>query len=415
MCSMWGRMDMVGKLQRSEHCGKGRWVAFFSRLRYVLLGIVCSACAVSLAVAQGPESELAFQRAQHLHHGINTSIWFAQAPGKYTEERLRTFTTDDDLVLIHALGFDHIRLSIDPDPLTLWQHDDPAGMMFVARLDHVVQVATQQGLAVVVDVHPEGAYKQKLLQGTESVQQYAALWRALAMHFGGSDPGLVFFELMNEPEQQDTYRWEGIQLSVATQIRTVAPKHTLIACGARWSGLAELLDAEPIGLPNVIYTFHDYDPFAFTHQGATWAAQEVTPLRQLPYPATQDAVNANFAQEPTLAGQSFVEQYVLGHWDAARMDASLAFAERWSNLHHVPVYVGEFGVHRPFAPAADRARWISDMRTMMEKHHLGWAMWDYQTNFGLVTKQEGKTTIDPAVGKALGLNDQIVREHAPQP
>jgi hypothetical protein len=40
---------------------------------------------------------------------------------------------------------------------------------------------------------------------------------------------------------------------------------------------------------------------------------------------------------------------------------------------------------------------------MLEKHHLGWAMWDYQDNFGAVTKKNGQTIPDPAVIEALGL------------
>ena len=52
---------------------------------------------------------------------------------------------------------------------------------------------------------------------------------------------------------------------------------------------------------------------------------------------------------------------------------------------------------------AMRAQWLRDMRTLMEKHHLGWAMWDYQDNFGAVTKKDGRTVPDPAVIEALGL------------
>ena len=40
--------------------------------------------------SQTPMDPVAARRAQHLRHGINTSIWFAQAPGRYTVERLRT-------------------------------------------------------------------------------------------------------------------------------------------------------------------------------------------------------------------------------------------------------------------------------------------------------------------------------------
>jgi hypothetical protein len=46
-------------------------------------------------------------------------------------------------------------------------------------------------------------------------------------------------------------------------------------------------------------------------------------------------------------------------------------------------------------------------RVALEKNHIGWAMWDYQTNFGVVTKTNGITTPDVDVLNALGL-------HAPQ-
>ena len=346
--------------------------------------------------------DLAFQRAEHLRHGINTSNWFAQS-GDYSVQRLRTFTTADDIRLIHHLGFDHIRISIDADPLLAWQGKQDNGIAFVGELDAIVKLAVQEKLAVIIDIHPQSRYKQSLLQGEEPVQRFAMLWRSLATHFASFDPDYVFFEIMNEPEQPDTSRWQGIQSFVATQIRSVAPGNTIIACGARWSGLDDLLPLQPLALPNIIYTFHDYEPFAFTHQGATWTDPAVQPLRDVPYPSTPENVAKNLEQEPTLAGQFFVQQYGLARWDAHRIDITLSFAERWSHLHHAPVYVGEFGVHRPYADATMRAQWLKDMRTMLEKHHLGWAMWDYQDNFGAVTKKDGRTTPDPAVIEALGL------------
>ena len=357
----------------------------------------------SAGVAAQEGDGLAAVRAQHLSRGINTSIWFAQSPGNYTVERLRSFTTTDDLVLIHQLGFDHIRLSIDADPLVSWQRNAANGVQFMAELDRVVKFAVEQKLAVVIDVHPESRYKQQLLQGTEQVQRFAALWQNVAKHFGGLDPNMIFFEIMNEPEQPDPYRWQGIESFVTGQIRAVAPQFTIIAGGARWSGVEDLMVLEPLPYDNVIYTFHDYEPFAFTHQGATWTDPAVQPLRGVPYPSTPENVAANLLQEPTLAGQFFVEQYGLARWDAQRVDVTIDFAERWSKLHHAPVYCGEFGVHRPYADGAMRAQWLHDMRVAMEKRHIGWAMWDYQDNFGVVTKKNGTTTPDAAIVDALGL------------
>jgi endoglucanase len=349
--------------------------------------------------------DLAFRRANHLRRGINTSDWFAQS-SDYSVQRLRTFTTPDDIRLIRHLGFDHIRISIDADPLLAWQRKQPTGAAFMEELDAIVKLAIEQKLAVVIDVHPQTRYKQSLLQGDEPVKHFAMLWSSLATHFASFDPDYVFFEIMNEPEQPDTYRWQGIQSLVAEQIRSAAPSNTIIACGARWSGLEDLLPLQPLALPNIIYTFHDYEPFAFTHQGATWTDPAVQPLRNVPYPSTPENVAKNLEQEPTLAGQFFVQQYGLARWDAHRIDVTLSFAERWSQLHHAPVYVGEFGVHRPYADPAARAHWLKDMRTMLEKHHLGWAMWDYQDNFGAVTKKDGHATPDPAVIEALGLTTQ---------
>ena len=358
----------------------------------------------------------AFERATHLSHGINASGWYAQAPGHYQAERLRTYTTDDDMALIAKMGFDHVRVSIDANPLVEWQRastrrrDDqgkdvtPGTTPFMAELDRTVAAILANHMAVIIDVHPESDYKAPLLHGTASVAKFASLWRALATHFAPLDPEHVFFEIMNEPEQDDPYRWQGIQSVVAEQIRAVAPRNTIIVAGAHYSGLEDLLRLEPIALPNIIYTFHDYEPFPFTHQGAGWTSVEVQPERAIPYPSSPEAVAGKLDQQPDLIGQWFVEQYGLGRWDAARVDAMIGFAAKWGEQHHVPVYCGEFGVLRDYADPAMRARWVEDMRVAMEKHHVGWAMWDYQANFGVVTKANGVTTPDVRLLRALGLH-----------
>lgn len=389
-----GTSLMPRKLKRNEQMKQ-----FFA----ALLMTLSAALLVNPALGQSTNDQLAFQRAQHLQRGINTSMWFAQSPGNYSVEKLRTFTTGDDIALIRRMGFDHIRLSIDPVPLLAWLKAPDMPNPFMTELDRVVKTVTDQKLAVIIDIHPESSYKAQLFQGTESVDHFAALWRALAKHFSSTDPDLVFFEIMNEPEQSDPYRWQGIESFIGTQIRKEAPNHTIIAAGAHWSGLEDLLALEPIAVSDVIYTFHDYEPFPFTHEGATWTDPRVVPLRSVPYPSTPEAVQPNLSQEPTLAAQYWVEQYGLDRWDAQRIEADMAFAARWSQLHHAPVYCGEFGVLRYYANPTMRVQWLHDMRVAFEKHHIGWAMWDYQTNFGIVTKKDGKTVPDPAVVKALGL------------
>jgi aryl-phospho-beta-D-glucosidase BglC (GH1 family) len=359
------------------------------------------------AAAQKPDPDdaqpaLAFARAQHLLHGINTSMWFAQA-NDYSTQRLQTFTTADDIALIAKMGFDHCRLSIDAGPLVAWQY---AGKEtpFMTELDRVVKTMLDNHLSVIIDIHPSSEYKAQLFQGSSGVSNFVALWRALAAHYASTDPEHVFFEIMNEPEQNDPYRWLGIQASVVDAIRQAAPHNTIIASGAHWSSLPDLLVLEPLPDPNIIYTFHDYEPFPFTHQGATWTSPEVRPERAIPYPSTPDNIAPRLDEEPNLSGQFFLDTYGEDRWDDARIENSIEFAAKWSTLHHVPVYCGEFGVLRNYAPPSDRAQWLHDMRVALETNHIGWAMWDYQGGFSVVVKQNGTTTPDQDVLTALGLH-----------
>jgi aryl-phospho-beta-D-glucosidase BglC (GH1 family) len=358
-----------------------------------------------LPIAAQPETappSIAFARAQHLQHGINTSIWFAQS-SDYSVHYLQTFTTAADLALIAKMGFDHCRLSIDPGPLLAWQRAG-AETPFMTELDRVVRLMLQNHLSVILDIHPTSEYKSELFQGATGVANFVSLWRALAAHFANIDPEHVFFEIMNEPEQNDPYRWQGIEATVVDAIRQAAPQHTIIATGAHWSGLQDLLVLEPLADPNVIYTFHDYEPFPFTHQGATWTSPEVRPERAIPYPSTPEDIAPKLDEEPTLSSQFFLNDYGENRWDDQRVENTIEYAAKWSTLNHVPVYCGEFGVLREFAPPAARAQWLHDMRVALEKSHIGWAMWDYQTNFGVVTKQNGITTPDPDILDALGLH-----------
>ncbi len=354
------------------------------------------------AQSESAPASVAFARAQHLQHGINTSIWFAQA-SDYSVHRLQTFTTADDIALIAKMGFDHCRLSIDAGPLVAWQRAG-AETPFMTELDRVVKVMLQNHLSVILDIHPTSEYKAELFQGGTGVSNFTSLWRALAAHYATTDPEHVFFEILNEPEQNDPYRWQGIEATVVDAIRQAAPQSTIIAAGGHWSGLQDLLVLEPLADPNIIYTFHDYEPFPFTHQGATWTSPEVRPERAIPYPSSPEGIAPKLDEEPTLSGQFFLDEYGEGRWDAARVENSIEFAAKWSALHHVPIYCGEFGVLREYAPPAARAQWLHDMRVAFEKNHIGWAMWDYQTDFGVVTKHNGTTTPDPDVLEALGLH-----------
>jgi hypothetical protein len=81
----------------------------------------------------------------------------------------------------------------------------------------------------------------------------------------------------------------------------------------------------------------------------------------------------------------------------------LGWRTAWATKYHVPLTCNEFGTYRAFAPPADRAIWIKDIRIALEKYDIGWTMWDYAGSFGVVNKQNGHGTAEAEVVKALGL------------
>jgi endoglucanase len=349
--------------------------------------------------------QTAFARAQHLKHGINASEWFAQSPNDYSAARTNRYTDDGDIALMAKLGFDHVRLSIDATPLEKGpQGKDGLNAEFMARLDHAVDAMLAQGLAVQIDLHPEEPYKLRLRSGDEGVGRMTMLWRKLAAHYATRDPEKVFFEIMNEPEVSDPYRWAGIQAEVAAAIREVAPRNTLIATGPNYSGISDLLTQHPLPDGNVIYTFHFYNPHEFTHQGAGWGAPWWSYTHGIPYPATESSMQELVKEVPDASSRFALESYWLDHWDGHRIRLTIDEAAEWGKSNNVPLICNEFGTYREHTDAGSRMNWIRDVRTALEADGIGWTMWDYRGGFGVVFKEDGQPAkVDEKVVEALGL------------
>ena len=350
------------------------------------------------------ESGNAQRHAQHLRHGINLSEWFAQVYDQkgYTKEHFETWNTAQDIALIKAMGFDHVRLSVNPQPMFQRGQADRIPAEYLGYLDSAVQMILDRGLAVIIDVHPDSDFKQKLVTDDSFVEQFEDYWRQLARHYSSTNPEFVTFEILNEPEFHDRYRWQGVQAKLAMAIREGAPQHTIIVAGAAWSSENELLFFDPLRDSNIIYNFHFYDPHIFTHQGATWSTNYVHHLKELPYPSTPENVQQAAALIPDAVNRLQAIHYGLDQWNASRVDGEIGQVAAWGKRWNVPVICNEFGVFRKAANPQDRAAWISDVRTTLEKYSIGWTMWDYSGGFGVVTKQNGLPVPDEITVKALG-------------
>ncbi|MDF7776622.1 glycoside hydrolase family 5 protein [Sphingomonas sp. AOB5] len=174
---------------------------------------------------------------------------------------------DDDFRVIKAAGFATIRLPVRWSTHALEQAPYTIDAKWMARVSHVVRTANRAGLNVILNLHN---YDELIVEPDKHAERFAALWRQIGAAFADA-PGNVWFELLNEPNRAiDNRNLLKILNPALAAVRASNPTRPVIIGGQNWSGVDSLATLELPDDPYVVPTIHTYDPFDFTHQGASW-------------------------------------------------------------------------------------------------------------------------------------------------
>jgi aryl-phospho-beta-D-glucosidase BglC (GH1 family) len=192
---------------------------------------------------------------------------------------------DEDAPRIRAEGFSTVRLPVGFSLHAGTQPPYAIDPAFMARVRHVVETNLAAGLNVIIDMHN---YDALFADPAANRDRLAGLWRQVAAEFRNA-PDNLWFELINEPHGalDDSNLWETLGPALAA-VRESNPTRPVIVGGQNWSGIDSLATLALPDDPNVVPTFHYYDPFDFTHQGATWVSP-VPPVGRAFGTATDEA------------------------------------------------------------------------------------------------------------------------------
>jgi endoglucanase len=229
-------------------------------------------------------------------------------------------------------------------------------------VDYAINAAVSRGMNIVVNMHH---YRQlcdeKLDNGEPGVDpsvvqdRFIAMWSQIAARYKNQPTDRVLFEYYNEPNTGcNPARWNSLLQRAHTEVRKSNPDRFVVIGPTSWNSADALKDLVLPDDPKIIVTIHNYNPFRFTHQGASWAGPDAE----------------------SWLGTSCCDANQL-----AEMTAPLNTAKQWAGTRW-PIWVGEFGAYER-APYDARVRYTRTMRDEAEKRGFTWSYWEMASGFGI--------------------------------
>jgi len=342
----------------------------------------------NLAQAQAPFSR-----------GVNLTNWFQKSS---TRQIQFTKYTKKDFQNIKSLGCDVIRLPINLFYMTNGNPDYTIDPLFFDFLDQAVTWAEDLQIYLILDNHSndEIASKNPNLQNV-----LTKVWAQMATHYKDRSD-YILYEILNEPNGITTAIWGSIQQAAINSIRAIDTKHTIVVGPSSYNSYNELSLLPYYTDAKLLYTFHFYDPFVFTHQGASWPSPSMVSLAGVPFPYNATSMPA----VPTDLVGTWVASSLNNYKNdgtVAKVKSLIDMAVTFKTARNVNIFCGEFGVYNLNSSNTDRVYWYGQVRSYLESKGIPWTIWDYQGGFGLFTKGSNQLfnyDLNTALVSSLGLN-----------
>lgn len=319
------------------------------------------------------------KRFEGYMRGINLGGWLSQC-AEYSEGHYSSFITKNDIKTISEWGLDHIRLPVDYNVI-----EDEDGRVLpngYKHIDDCIEWCEKYGLNVIIDLHKtkgfafdDTAENNIMFDSHELQKRFISLWTNIAARYGKNSN--IVFEPLNEVSKIDSRKWNALISKLLSAIRPFAPYKKIIFGGTHWNSVHTLKLLEIPDDKNIVYNFHFYEPFLFTHQHASWlsAVSDIS----MRYPGTM-VIYRKTSENIGCFGSGLKNTDEMG---AEFMDKLISEAVDAAVNADVPLYCGEYGVIDQ-AVVSDTAIWFEDIHSIFEKYGVGRAVWTYkELDFGI--------------------------------
>ncbi|MFH1085696.1 MAG: glycoside hydrolase family 5 protein [Chloroflexota bacterium] len=265
---------------------------------------------------------------------------------------------EDYFQLIKGAGFNLVRIPIRWSAHALAEPPYTIDPAFFARVDWAVEQALKRKLTTVINLHH---YDELTAYPPNHKARFLAMWRQIAERYRGRDARL-YFEPLNEPNGGlEGEVWNAYVAEAIAVIRETNPTRKIVVDSTNWARITQFYELKLPADPHLIVSFHYYEPFEFTHQGAEWAEGSSLWLGK------------------TWEGTEAQQRMIRADLDMA---VTMATKQGWT------LFMGEFGAYSR-ADMASRARWTRFLVQEAEARGIAWASWEFGAGFGVYDREAG--------------------------
>ncbi|WP_164779416.1 CIA30 family protein [Paenibacillus kobensis] len=233
-----------------------------------------------------------------------------------------------------AAGFQHVRIPIRWDNHMSKTYPYTIDESFLDRVEQIIDWSLSRGLITIIDSH----HDEWIMDDYDAnIVRFESIWKQIAERFQGKSNDLIF-ELLNEPHGNITdTQVNDMNSRLVSLIRDTNPDRPIIIGAGGWNSWRSLVySMEVPNDPNLIATFHYYDPYTFTHElTGTWGSES----------------------------------------DQLEIRQAFAAVQAWSEKNHIPVYLGEYGA-RVENDRASRLSYYDFVSDLAARSGFPSAVWD---------------------------------------
>ncbi len=288
-------------------------------------------------------------------------------------------------------GFKTVRLPVAFD-LFVYPNSSTLQPQLLTKLKEIYYTCYNLKLHLIITYH-YGIFDDNSLYN-DDMNRVSWMWKQVQQTFKGHGYDYLFFELYNEPTM-GAYRWKLTAEKLINYIRGEDLNRIYIIGGSNYNGLDALIEMGKLNDEKILYTFHFYEPYIFTHQGADWT-QDKTYMKGFPYPYRRRKMPL-MSKDAT--GTSVEKDYTKYYYEGTKqyLNDRMSQVSNFCAANKMQLICTESGVIDVADPTS-RSNYLKDITASMYQYRIPCMLWDYDQRFSI---HQDSTHIFPSLNKWL--------------